>query len=119
MDKDFSTKNTKKHEGKREDTKKTLFLSLFLSATAIIFLASCQVASPIPASITPSASPTATLTATPTPGPTSTITPLPSLTPEPEWYTRIDPSLGALEYQYAEVTNPKARIYASFDDAVA
>ncbi|MFH1523387.1 MAG: L,D-transpeptidase, partial [Chloroflexota bacterium] len=58
--------------------------------------------------------PTATATATSTPTPNPTIT----LTPEPAWYQPIDGSMGVLKYNYAEVVNDRAKIYASFQDAV-
>jgi len=38
---------------------------------------------------------------------------------EPAWYALLDPSLGSLKYQYAQVTNPKARVYVSLQDATA
>jgi lipoprotein-anchoring transpeptidase ErfK/SrfK len=68
---------------------------------------------------TPSPSATATETLTPTQVPTGTPTLLPSYTPEPEWYQAVDPAYGVLKYQYAEVINDRARVYASFEDAVA
>jgi lipoprotein-anchoring transpeptidase ErfK/SrfK len=90
-----------------------------LVTVLVLFLASCQVATPVLPTITPTLPPTATQTLIPSATPTSTITPLPSLTPEPEWYQPVNPSLGALKYQYAEVTNSKAKVYASLEDAVA
>ena len=59
--------------------------------------------------------PTLTPTTTSTPTQTPTITP----TPEPAWYQRLDPSLGLLKYNYAQVNSPKARVYVSLQDAVA
>ncbi len=90
-----------------------------LIVTFVILLASCQAAPSITPTLTASPSTTATVSSTSTPIPTETATSLPSLTPEPEWYQPIDPSLGALKYQYAEVTNSKAKVYRSFEDAVA
>ncbi len=90
-----------------------------LIVTFVILLASCQAAPSITPTLTASPSITATGSSTSTPIPTETATSLPSLTPEPEWYQPIDPSLGALKYQYAEVTNSKAKVYRSFEDAVA
>jgi hypothetical protein len=56
-----------------------------------------------------------TLTATFNPSTTST----PSPTPEPAWYEPLDQAYGILKYKYALVTNPKARIYISLQDAIA
>lgn len=81
------------------------------------FLAACQ--KPPAASDTPTQALTPSLTATQSITDTPTVTPLPTLTPEPAWYQGVDPSYGALRFQYAEVLNKKARVYASFDDAVA
>ncbi len=84
----------------------------------IIFLTSCQAklaAAPTP---TMTASLTATETQTATLVPTETQTPSPTTTPEPAWYQTLDPSYGVLKYQYAEVINERARVYASFEDAV-
>jgi lipoprotein-anchoring transpeptidase ErfK/SrfK len=81
-----------------------------------MFLSGCGTApTPIPTS-TPTASPipTATATATATLTQTPTITP----TPEPAWYQPLDPSLGVLKYQYAEVVNQRAKVYASLQDAI-
>jgi lipoprotein-anchoring transpeptidase ErfK/SrfK len=47
-----------------------------------------------------------------------TLAPTPTVTPEPAWYEALDPSYGALKYQYAEVVNARAKIYARFEDAV-
>lgn len=63
--------------------------------------------------VTPSITTTATATFTPTQIPTSTPT------PEPAWYQPLDPSLGLLKYNYAQVNNPQARLYVSLQDAVA
>lgn len=82
-----------------------------------ILLASCAPA-PTPAS-------TSTVPASPLPSltPTATSTLLPTLTktptPEPAWYTPLDPSLGLLNYQYAEVMNNRARVYDTLQDAVS
>ena len=45
-------------------------------------------------------------------------TSLPTFTPEPAWYQTLDPALGVLKYKYANVLNAKAKVYASFQDAV-
>jgi len=82
-------------------------------------LVACQAAPASTQMPTLTASSTATITQTPTPIPTSTTTPLPTITPEPEWYRTLDPSLSALKYQYAEVTNSKAKVYSTIEDAVA
>ncbi len=90
----------------------------FLGLFALLFiLASCSPA-PTPASTTTATAsplPSQTPTATFTPSPTPTVT----TTPEPGWYTLIDPGLGQLKYQYSAVTNNRARVYTSFQDAVA
>jgi hypothetical protein len=52
--------------------------------------------------------------ATPVPSPTS----LPTFILEPAWYQTLEPALGVLKYQYANVVNAKARVYTSFQDAV-
>ena len=84
----------------------------------VLFLATCQAAptpTPIPTETdtpTPTATATATATITPTEIPTA------SPTAEPAWYQPLDPSLGVLKYQYAEVVNKRAKVYASFQDAV-
>ncbi len=88
-------------------------------AILLLMMTSCQAAPVPPATFSPASSPTATITQTSTPVPTSTSTPLPSLTPEPEWYQIVAPSLGKLKYQYAEVTNQRAKVFASIEDAVA
>ncbi|MGA2503854.1 MAG: L,D-transpeptidase family protein [Anaerolineales bacterium] len=91
-------------------------LALTFSLLALI-LASCTPA-PTPAS-TPTATasplPPLTPTASFTPSPTPTIIP----TPEPAWFTPLDPGLGKLKFQYAEVVNDRARVYVTFQDAVA
>jgi lipoprotein-anchoring transpeptidase ErfK/SrfK len=84
-----------------------------------LLLASCQAKPVDTTSPTWTISPTGTNTATETVLPTETPTPHPTLTPEPAWYRGVDPSLGVLKYQYAEVTNSRARVYATFEDAVA
>jgi len=91
------------------------FSILMLSALACL-LGSCARA------VEPS--PTATLTNTSTPSltPSSTITPsqTPTLspTPEPAWYLPLDPALGILKFNYAQVNNAKARVYVSLQDAI-
>jgi lipoprotein-anchoring transpeptidase ErfK/SrfK len=95
-------------------------LSLLIALTFL--LASCQAARPsavppVPTISPPAPSPSGSATSTSLPTVAPTL--LPSLTPEPAWYQGLDPSLGVLKYQYADVTNEHARIYASFDDAVA
>jgi lipoprotein-anchoring transpeptidase ErfK/SrfK len=69
----------------------------------------------------PAATPTPTETATPLPTSTATVSPTltPTPTPEPAWYQPLDPSTGSLKYSYAQVTNPRARIYVSPQDALA
>jgi lipoprotein-anchoring transpeptidase ErfK/SrfK len=93
------------------------FKQFFPGIVAVILLASCQAApTPTPAP-TETIGPTTTATASPTLTATETLTPTP--TPEPAWYQPLDPSLGVLKYHYAEVTNERAKVYASFQDAVA
>jgi len=83
----------------------------------IVFITACG---PVP-SLVPTApvteTPLSALTTTNTSTPTQTPTQTP--TPEPAWYQPIDPALGALKYHYAMVNNPKARVYASLEDAAA
>jgi lipoprotein-anchoring transpeptidase ErfK/SrfK len=90
---------------------------LFIPSVLALILASCSPApTPAPTStVTETALPTMTQTATLTPTTTPTITP----TPEPAWYKPLDPSLGTLKYQYAEVINERARVYVTFQDALA
>lgn len=112
----FNTMDTKglkgeKHKGRKKD--KTVFGVLAL----ILFLSACQT-TPMPVDTptqTSTFSPSATMTATATftPSPTS----LPTFTPEPSWYQAVDPALGVLKYQYAEVLNKRAKVYASLKDA--
>ena len=84
---------------------------------AILFSILPSACQPVPVS-TPSPTGTASLvptsTATVIPTPTPTVTP----TAEPAWYQPLDPSLGLLKYNYALVTNPRARIYVSLQDAI-
>ena len=90
----------------------------------VLCLSACgQVAAPRStdtAANSPSNTPpvTAIPTAMPTEAPTSTAIPTATFTLEPAWYQPLDPSLGVLKYQYADVLNAKARVYASFQDAV-
>lgn len=95
--------------------------TVFLLVVIIFLLVACQPtatpASPSGTMPTPTetATPSVTATATFTPTQTPTLTP----TPEPAWYQPLDPSMGALKYNYALVNNPKARVYISLQDAVA
>ncbi len=72
----------------------------------------------ITASLTTAPIPTATATATATATPTEIPTATPTATAEPTWYQMLDPSYSVLKYQYAEVVNSKAKVYASVQDAV-
>ena len=91
-----------------------LFCFLFI----VLFLSACgPAATPMPTTEptgTATATPIPTATATPIPTPTS----LPTFTPQAAWYQQIDPALGVLKYQYANVLNARAKVYASFQDAV-
>lgn len=78
-----------------------------------IILASCTSSPALVSTPTQTTLPSATATNTPTQTPTS------SPTPEPAWYQPLDPSLGMLKNQYAQVINPKTRVYVSLQDAVA
>ena len=103
---------------------KNLWLSTFVvrrpvsfTLLLVLILSACGSA-PTPApTVTVSETPTPSITATVifTPTQTSTLAP----TPEPAWYKLLDPSLGVLKYNYAEVTNPQAKVYAKLEDAVA
>jgi lipoprotein-anchoring transpeptidase ErfK/SrfK len=83
---------------------------------SVLLLVSCQATPPTAPSPTETSTPIASqaVTASATPTQTPTITP----TPEPAWYQALDPSMGTLKYQYAEVVNTRAKIYASLEDAV-
>jgi lipoprotein-anchoring transpeptidase ErfK/SrfK len=88
-------------------------------ALLILILLSACGSAPLP-SPTASPSPIPSSTPTPTASPTATLTSTPTITstPVPPWYENVDPSLGVLKYQYAEVTSDNARVYASLQDAV-
>lgn len=99
---------------------KKLFMHVGLCFLVFAFLLSAcgPAATPIAtvsATDAPTATPSPTATATPVPTQTS----LPTFTPEPAWYQALDPALGVLKYHYAQVTNPKGRIYISLEDAIA
>jgi lipoprotein-anchoring transpeptidase ErfK/SrfK len=106
----FSVKFSKLFMGKT--TTRGLLLFAFL-----LLLPACQ------PSATPAIVPTGTSLPTRTPTATATFTPtqtlVPTNTPEPAWYQPLDPSYSILKYQYAEVVNEHARVYVSFQDAVA
>ena len=93
---------------------RTLYFSfLFL----FIFLSACgQAPTPI-LTPTPGTSPTLTATATETSTATAIEIPTATSTPEPAWYQPLEPALDGLKYQYAEVVNKRAKIYASLQDA--
>jgi lipoprotein-anchoring transpeptidase ErfK/SrfK len=82
----------------------------------VFLLTACQTAAtpaPSPTGTTlPTLAPTASVSFTPTP------TPSPAPTPEPAWYQPLDPSMSTLKYSYAQVNNPKARVYVSLQDAI-
>ncbi|MGA2491296.1 MAG: L,D-transpeptidase [Anaerolineales bacterium] len=82
-----------------------------------VFLSACGPAATPILTATPTASPIPVATATATA--TATEIPTPTPTAEPAWYQPLDPSLGVLKFQYAEVLNQRAKIYASLQDAVA
>ncbi|MCX6035993.1 MAG: L,D-transpeptidase, partial [Chloroflexi bacterium] len=88
-----------------------------LLVALVFFLAACGPAPTSIPSLTETVTPSITTmaTATFTPSQTPTLTP----TPEPAWYQLLDPSMGALKYNYALVNNPKARVYISLQDAAA
>jgi lipoprotein-anchoring transpeptidase ErfK/SrfK len=90
------------------------YASVFLLFLVLLISACGPAVTPNPTS-TPTASPipTATGTATTTPTQTPTVTP----TAEPAWFQPLDPALGSLKYQYAEVVNKRAKVYASLQDA--
>ncbi len=90
-----------------------LFFYFFLLA---FLLASCGAAPALPPTATPTFLPSPTPTETATPTPTATVPP--TLPPEPAWYQLLDESYTVLEYRYGLVTNPKARVYATLNDAV-
>jgi lipoprotein-anchoring transpeptidase ErfK/SrfK len=82
----------------------------------VLFLSACQPAVTPAPTPTGTFTPSITVTTTATFPPTQTPTTTPS--PEPAWYQPLDPSLGVLKYNYAQVDNPKARVYVSLQDAV-
>jgi len=88
----------------------------------LLFLVLCLSACGPAATPMPTTEPTGTATATPIPTATATPIPkptsLPTFTPQAAWYLQIDPALGVLKYQYANVLNARAKVYASFQDAV-
>ena len=90
----------------------------FVFFVFLLLLAACGSAvTPVPTPTSTSlstATPTATLTSTASPTHTPTVMP----TAEPAWYQPLDPSMGRLKYQYAEVTNVRAKVYASLEDAI-
>ena len=83
-----------------------------------LLLSACGAAATPVATTAPTVTPTGTPipTATETPIPTQTL--LPTFTPQAPWYQQLDPAMGVLKYKYANVVNAKARVYASFQDAV-
>jgi lipoprotein-anchoring transpeptidase ErfK/SrfK len=82
--------------------------------TLFLFLSSCQLGDTMV--LTPTETTTPSFTATMTFSPTSTL--VPTFTPEPAWYRLLDSSYASLKYKYAQVNNPKARVYVSLADAV-
>ncbi len=92
------------------------WFSIVMLVLLALFPSSCgQVPTPaLTATVTETALPTLTPTATSTP----TLVPTPTPTPEPAWYQPLEPSLGTLKYNYAQVNNAKARVYVSLQDAV-
>jgi lipoprotein-anchoring transpeptidase ErfK/SrfK len=90
---------------------------LFIFLLLFIFPTACGLAAPSVPVLTETVTAPTMVMATITP--TQTTTPTPSLTPEPAWYMQIDPALGELKYHYAEVLDPKAKVYVSLNDAVA
>lgn len=88
---------------------------VLITVLLVVILSACG-ADPTPTTTpTKTATPSVTATVTFTPARTPTHSP----TPEPAWYQLLDPSLGVLKYNYAGVTNPKAKVYSSLEDAVA
>lgn len=85
----------------------------------VIILTACQPSTAILATPTDMSTEMPTPLLTYTVIPTPTVTVMPTFTPEPAWYRPLDPSYGVLKYKYAIVTNPKAKVYASPEDAIA
>ena len=85
---------------------------------AILFSILPSACRSIPVTI-PTPTETATLIPTSTVTVTPTLIPTPTLTPEPAWYQPLDPASGILKYNYAQVSVPQAKIYASLQDAIA
>jgi lipoprotein-anchoring transpeptidase ErfK/SrfK len=109
----YNTKDTKFHKGKPANG-----INILHSALLVVFLLSACRAKPTPSPLaTGTYIPTLTLTETATFTPTQTPTSTP--TPEAGWYQPLDPSMSELKYSYAQVNNPKARVYVSLQDAAA
>jgi lipoprotein-anchoring transpeptidase ErfK/SrfK len=87
-----------------------IIFSLFLTACGTA-VTSISTPSPTALSLPP---PPLTASVTATPSQTPTVTP----TEEPAWYQPLDPASGVLKYQYAEVINKRAKVYANLQDAV-
>ncbi len=96
---------------------RNLLRRVFVLSILVLILVSCASAATPVSTSTPTGTPLPSLTATAIFVPTSTPTITP--TPEPAWYTPLNPSLGQLKFQYAEVMNKRARVYATLQDAVA
>lgn len=93
-------------------------VSVLTTVLAAFFLPACGMAIlPVP-TLTATASAVPTSTATPSPLPTETPIPTPTPTLEPAWYRTLSPSEANSKYQYAQVTNPRARVYPTFQDAL-
>jgi|SRR5271157_288036 len=97
-------------------TRKTVFI--FTAMLAAFLLPACGSAYAPPSLPTVTATPLPTLTALPPPLPTATTIPTPTPTPEPAWYQAPIPSEAGSKFQYAQVTNPRARVYPTFQDAL-
>jgi lipoprotein-anchoring transpeptidase ErfK/SrfK len=88
---------------------------LMLSALAWSLCSCARAVEPLPtATFTSTSTPSLTASSTVTPSQTPTLTP----TPEPAWYLPLDPKLGILKFNYAQVNNAKARVYVSLQDAI-
>jgi len=116
------------HKGKKAQSffynPKNLYLSalvisqpVFITILLALILSACSATSTPAPTVFIAETATASATATATLPPTQTPTHPP--TSEPAWYQLLDPSMGVLKYNYALVNNPKARVYASLEDAAA
>jgi lipoprotein-anchoring transpeptidase ErfK/SrfK len=101
----------------RNGLSRSYIFSCFIAALVFPLTACGATPTPVPKTTAPD-TPAPRSSLTPTFPPSPTPTPTWSPTPEQAWYQPLDPSLGILKYRYAQVNNPKARVYTSLNDAL-